>query len=34
MNLLLSPEVEQMIDGQVKSGRFPTTEAMVKLAVT
>jgi Arc/MetJ-type ribon-helix-helix transcriptional regulator len=34
MNLSLSPEVEQMIDEQMKSGRFPTAEAMVKLTVT
>jgi Arc/MetJ-type ribon-helix-helix transcriptional regulator len=34
MNLTLRPEVERMIVDQVKSGRFPSAEAMVEAAVT
>lgn len=33
MNLALSPEIEQRIATQVRSGRFPTPEAVVEAAV-
>ena len=33
MVLALSPEIERLIDEQVKSGRFPTAEAVVEAAV-
>ncbi len=33
MNLTLSPEIEERIADQVRSGRYPTPEAVVEAAV-
>jgi Arc/MetJ-type ribon-helix-helix transcriptional regulator len=33
MQLALRPEIQRFIDEQVKSGRFPTPEALVEAAI-
>ena len=33
MNLVFRPDIQRFIDDQVKSGRFPTPEAVIEAAV-
>jgi Arc/MetJ-type ribon-helix-helix transcriptional regulator len=33
MNLTFRPDIQRFIDDQVKSGRFPTPEALIEAAV-